>query len=71
MINRDELMYKLDAVIDYLKTNDGYKYKVYNHSCADLSEPDSNIVEYAEDVKDIIIKILDTKDCKNDTSISL
>ncbi len=71
MMNRDELMYKLDAVIDYLKTNDGYKYKVYNHSCPDLSEPDSNIVEYAEDVKDIIIKILDTKDCKNDTNISL
>ena len=69
MINRDELMYKLDVVIDYLKNNDGYKYKVYNHSCPDLSEPDSNIVEYAENVKQIIEEILEEKEKKNNKEI--
>lgn len=59
MINKDELLYKLNAVIDYLKLYDGYKYKVYNIICpGDETEPDSNIVEYAEDVKKIILEIL-------------
>lgn len=71
MINRDELIYKLEAVIDYLKANDGYEYKVYNHSCPNLSEPDSNIVEYTEDVKQIIEKILEEKFDKKDTIIYL
>lgn len=65
MINKDELIYKLDAVIDYLKNNEGYECKVYNNSCSDVSEPDSNIVEYAEDVKEIISEILEEKDDNN------
>lgn len=52
MINKDELLYKLDAVISYLKSNGGYDYKVYNRLCPDDNKPDSNIVEYASDVKD-------------------
>ena len=47
MINKDELIYKLDVVIEYLKNNGGYDYKLYNHICPDMGEPDSNIVEYA------------------------
>ena len=55
MVNRDELIYKLDAVINYLKDNGGYEYKLYNYLCPDINnETDSNIVEYAEDVKNII-----------------
>lgn len=33
MINRDELLYKLNTVIEYLKNNDGYDYKLYNYLC--------------------------------------
>ena len=45
MINKDELIYKLTAIIEYLKNNDGYDYKLYNHLCPGYDEPDSNIVE--------------------------
>lgn len=63
MINKDELLYKLDAIIEYLKNNGGYEYKVYNHLCPDINtEPDSNIVEYAEDVREIFNEILEEKD---------
>lgn len=56
MINKDELLYKLSEVINYLKLHNGYKYKVYNNICPeDGVEPDSNIVEYAEDVGKIIL----------------
>ena len=60
MINRDELNYKMDAIIEYLKNNGGYDYKVYDTACPDNgTEPDSNIVEYAEDVRNIVTKIID------------
>ena len=54
MINKDELLYKLEAVIEYLKNNGGYNCKLYNRLCPGSKEPDSNIVEYAEDVLSII-----------------
>jgi len=60
MVNRDEIIYKLDAVINYLKDNDGYEHKLYNDLCPDTDNKlDFNIVEYAEDVKNIIVEILD------------
>lgn len=63
MINRDELNYKIDAIIEYLKNNGGYDYKVYNHTCSHYSnKPDSNIVEYAEDIKNAIGELLDPID---------
>lgn len=68
MINRDELIYKIEAVIEYLKNNGGYEYNIYNYSCPDVSEPDSNIVEYAEDVKQIIEEPLDEKDNNNNNA---
>lgn len=59
MINKDELMYKLDEVIKYLKNNNGYEYKLYNHGCRNNNvEADSNIVEYAEDIKEMVIQLL-------------
>lgn len=59
MINKDELTYKIDAIIKYLKENGGYDYKVYNHACGKISdEPDSNMVEYAEDVEVMINTLL-------------
>lgn len=29
MINKDELIYKLEAIIEYLKNNGGYDYELY------------------------------------------
>lgn len=64
MINKDELLYKIDVIIDYLKENKGHEYKLYNRVCPDNNiEPDSDIVEYAEDVKNIVVKM--TKILKN------
>ena len=50
MINNNEIIYKMEAVIEYLKNNGGYDYELYNRLCPGMGEPDSNIVEYAEDV---------------------
>ncbi len=62
MINNDEIIYKLEAVIEYLKNNGGYEYGVYNRLCPGMGEPDSNIVEYAENVLEMInILIEDNK----------
>ena len=61
MTNKDELIYKIEAVIEYLKNNNGYNYKLYNHLCPGYGVPDSNIVEYAEDVLDIINLLIDNK----------
>lgn len=66
MVNKDELLYKIDVIIEYLKESNGQEYKLYNRVCPDNDiEPDSNIIEYAEDVKNIakeIIKILENEE---------
>ena len=59
MINKDELIYKLEIVIEYLKNNGGYDYELYNRLCPGMGEPDSNIVEYAEDVLQMINILLE------------
>ena len=64
MINKDELLYKLNAVIEYLKNNNGYEYKLYNHLCPGYGNPDSNIVEYAEDILVIIENLINNIDNK-------
>ena len=61
MINKYELIYKIDTIIEYLKDNNGDEYKLYNHICPDIGETDSNIVEYAKDVKVLIIELLKDK----------
>ena len=61
MINNDELKYKLETVIEYLKDNVGYDYKLYNQICPDIGETDSNIVDYAEDVIYMINLLIDNK----------
>ena len=57
MINKDELLYKIDTIIGYLKEHNGHDYKVYNRLCPGMGKPDSNIVEYAEDIE-ILVKEL-------------
>ena len=50
-----ELDYKITVIIKYLQKNGGYDYLLYNRTCPYYSdEPDSDIVEYAYDVKNII-----------------
>ena len=61
MINNNELIYKLEEVIKYLKNNGGYDYKLYNRLCPGMRKPDSNIVEYAEDVLYMINLLIDNK----------
>lgn len=61
MINNDELIYKLEAVIEYLKNNGGYDYELYNRLCQGMREPNSNIVEYAEDVIYLVNLLIDNK----------
>lgn len=63
MINKNELLYKIDAIIEYLKEHNGYEPKVYNRLCpTNDTLPDSNIVEYAEDVKNIVIEMIKSRD---------
>ena len=61
MINKAELIYKINTIIDYLKDNNGYDYKLYNQLCPGQGEPDSNIVEYAEDILYMINLLIDNK----------
>ena len=58
MINNNEIIYKMNAVIQYLKNND---YKLYNQLCPGMGKPDSNIVEYAKDVLYMINLLIDNK----------
>ena len=61
MINKDELIYKLESVIEYLKNNGGNDYKLYNRLCPGMGKPDSNIVEYSEDVLYLVNLLIDNK----------
>ena len=61
MINNNEIIYKMEVVIEYLKINGGYNYELYNRLCPGMGEPDSNIVEFAEDVLYMINLLIDNK----------
>ncbi len=62
MVNKDELLYKINTIIYYLKEHDGYDYKLYNRLCPGMGKPDSNIVEYAEDVMYLVNELLSNID---------
>ena len=61
MINNNEIIYKMETIIEYLKNNDGYNYELYNRLCPGIGEPDSNIVEYAENVLYMINLLISNK----------
>ena len=61
MINKDELIYKLEVVIKFLKNTDGYDFELYNRLCPGMEEPDSNIVKYTEDVLYLVNLLIDNK----------
>ena len=46
-----------ELITDNTINNNGYEYKLYNKLCPGIGKPDSNIVEYAEDVE-ILVKEL-------------
>ena len=64
MINKDELIYKMETIIKYLKNHNGYNYKLYNRLCPGMGEPDSNIVEYSEDCLKLINELIEIVDNK-------
>ena len=61
MINKDELIYKLEAVIEYLKNSGAYDYELYNRLCPGSVKPDSNNGEHAEDVLYLVNLSIDKK----------
>ena len=61
MINNNEIIYKMEAIIEYLKNNDGYNYELYDRLCPGMGKLDSNIVEYAEDVLYMINLLVNNK----------
>lgn len=61
MINNNEIIYKMEIIIEYLKNNDVYNYELYNRLCSGIGGPDSNIVEYAEDVLYMINLLISDK----------
>lgn len=52
-----ELEFKLEVIMYFLIAKDGYSFKLYNHPLPNSNEPDSNIVEYMEDVINLISKL--------------
>lgn len=63
-IKTREMSYKIESIIEYLKKNSGNEYQLMNKNS---EEADSNIVEYAEDIKEFIqyqsnLKICDCDD---------
>ena len=64
MINKDELIYKMETIIKYLKKHNGYNYKLYNRLCPGMGKPDSNIVEYSEDCLELINELIELVDNK-------
>ena len=49
----NEFNFKMDKIIKFLEDNNGHECLLYNYD-PEATEPDSDIVEYAENVKDII-----------------
>ena len=64
MINKDELIYKMETIIKYLKKHNGYNYKLYNRLCPGMGKLDSNIVEYSEDCLELINELIELVDNK-------
>jgi len=54
-----EFNYKINAVIEYLKNNNGHDEKLYNRNPDDA---DSDIVEYAEDAQEIFNNYINKSD---------
>ena len=67
--NENELIYKMEAIIKYLKKQNGYKYKLYNRLCPGMGKPDSNIVEYSIDCLELINELIEKVNKKQRMSL--
>ena len=61
LVNYSKNLSFIAKKVDYLKNNGGYDYELYNRLCPGMGEPDSNIVEYAEDVLYLVNLLIDNK----------
>lgn len=52
-----ELDFKLEVIMYYLIHTNGYAFKLFNHPLPYTKEPDSNIIEYMEDIINLINKL--------------
>ena len=53
-----ELKFKLEVVMYFLVSRNGYSFKLFNHTLPDSDEPDSDIIEYMEDIMNLVSKII-------------
>ena len=53
-----ELKFKLEVVMYFLISRNGYSFKLFNHPLPDSDEPDSDIIEYMEDVMNLVSRII-------------
>lgn len=66
LIQKRELLYKLETVKQFLIANNGQNYKLYNHICPnEINEPDDNIIGYQEDIEYLISILLSSEEDNN------
>ena len=53
-----ELKFKLEVVMYFLVSRNGYSFKLFNHPLPDSDEPDSDIIEYMEDIMNLVSRII-------------
>jgi hypothetical protein len=59
----EQLIRKFDVIITYLQNNGDYDYKLYSYVCpyypCTCGQPDSNLVELAEDIQTSVTALID------------
>ena len=53
-----ELKFKLEVIMYFLVSRNGYSFKLFNHPLPDSDEPDSDIIEYMEDIMNLVSRII-------------
>ena len=53
-----DVKFKLEVVMYFLVSRNGYSFKLFNHTLPDSDEPDSDIIEYMEDIMNLVSKII-------------
>ena len=53
-----ELKFKLEVIMYFLVSRNGYSFKLFNHPLPDSNEPDSDIIEYMEDIMNLVSRII-------------
>lgn len=53
-----ELKFKLEVVMYFLVSRNGYSFKLFNPPLPDSDEPDSDIIEYMKDIMNLVSRII-------------